>query len=263
MPPARAREPLVLVSTDYRERPGRPAGRFMAFAPSQYFDAVRLAGGLPLLAPPMDEPGQVRRALARCRAVLLIGGLDLDPAGYGQKPHPGTRMVHRRRDRSDLLLAREAARAGKPLLGICGGMQALNVALGGTLHQHVPDLPGRAGREPHLERLPESRHAVLISPGSRLARILGGRRRLTVNSAHHQAVARPGRGLRVSARSPGGLIEGLEGPAGGAFLLGVQWHPERLAVRRPRGDGGARPGPGRRDALAVFRALVAAASGRR
>jgi putative glutamine amidotransferase len=285
---AASKLPTVLVSSYYIPMPTNPTRWFMTGTPMAYCDSVRLAGGFPLVAPPLDDDEEVREALSRADAVLLVGGPDLDPRSYGQPPHPKLLLLHPRRDASDLRLARAAAESGKPTLGICGGMQALNVALGGTLHQHIPDVPGLCGADDHLLVVPDdNRHQVRIDPASRLALAMGltavegggwkvegvGDKTSTlnpppstlspqpvveVNSAHHQAVDRLGKGLRAVAWSASGLVEAVEGPADGPFLVATQWHPERLAMTPTGEDRGGRPTVGRADQLGIFRALVGA-----
>ncbi len=252
------REPTVLVSSSFIPSPGDPEGNYLATVAMSYADSVRLAGGVPLVAPPLDDDAQVRQVLERCEAVLMVGGPDLLPASYGQEPHPEAKPMHPRRNASDLLLARATVDSGKPLLGICGGHQAVNVALGGSLHQHIPDMPELVGTDNHVSQIPNDNcHMIRIQPGSRLERILGATE-LEVNSAHHQAVDCLGEGLRAVAWSLTGVIEGIEGTDPDRFLILTQWHPERLAVDPPDGDWGPRPGPGRADQLAIFKALVAA-----
>jgi gamma-glutamyl-gamma-aminobutyrate hydrolase PuuD len=254
----------VLLSSYYYPAPTNPTRWFHAAVPMAYADAVRLAGGVPLVAPPLDDDRDVREALARADAIVLVGGPDLAPRSYGQEPHPALQLLHPRRDASDLRLARAAARSGKPVLGICGGMQALNVALGGTLHQHVPDRPELSGADDHTWKVPEgNRHLVRLDPESRLARLMGcGAGPVEVNSSHHQAVDRLGRSLRAVAWSASGLVEALEGPAAGRFLVATQWHPECLAIAPQGADRGDRPSAGRADQLAIFKGLVKAASRR-
>ena len=253
------RIPTVLVSSYYYPAPNNPARWYHAAAPMPYLDSIRLAGGLPLVAPPFDDDDEAREALARCDAVALVGGPDLHPRNYGQEPHPALQPLHPRRDQSDLRLARLAVVAGKPLLGVCGGLQALNVALGGTLHQHLPDRPDLVGADEHSFAPPDSHvHLVRLDPASRLGRIMGAGP-LEVNSSHHQAVDRIGRGLHAVAWSLTGLVEALEGPPDGPFLVATQWHPECLAIAPPAADRGARPAAGRSDQLANFQALVDAA----
>ncbi len=255
-----AASPAVLVSSYYYPSPTNPkTSWFHTAAPMAYADSVRLAGGVPLIAPPLDDDGQVAAVLSRCDAILLVGGPDMNPAAYGQKPHPKLKMLHPRRNASDLRLARGAFESRKPLLGICGGLQAVNVALGGSLHQHIPDMPELSGPREHTAQDSfDSRHRIRLEPDSRLAQIMGSTA-LEVNSAHHQAVDRVGEGLRAVAWSEKGVIEALEGTDAGRFLVLTQWHPERLAVSPDESSVGARPTAGRADQLAIFEAFVRAA----
>ncbi|MCS6890358.1 MAG: gamma-glutamyl-gamma-aminobutyrate hydrolase family protein [Rhodovarius sp.] len=188
-----------------------------------YFEAVAEAGGLPIALP--HEPTLARDYLALCDGILVTGGaFDVDPALYGAgTAHPTVRLKPGRTD-FELAITRAALAADRPVLGICGGQQLLAVALGGTLHQHIPDaIPGALAHEqPHPRSEPG--HEVLIQPGTLLARIVGVAR-MAVNSAHHQAVDRPGPGVVVNATAPDGVIEGIEHPSY-RFVLGVQWHPE-------------------------------------
>jgi len=208
-----------------------------------YVRALLAAGALPVPLPYVASAAEARELLARLQGVVFSGSEDLDPALWGEPRHPRTELMHPARMASELHFAREALALEAPALGICGGMQTLNVACGGSLHQHVPDVTaGAPGALEHSDRSYERRHAVSVEPGSRLAALLGTA--LQVNSHHHQAVARLGAGLRVVARAPDGIVEAWEAP-GAPFLLGVQWHPERL--------GGEAGSPG------LFKALVAAA----
>lgn len=193
--------------------------------PREYVDAVWRAGGLPLLVPPVA--GMVEDVLSRVDGLLLAGGGDLDPSHYGGLPHETIYNLNRERDEFELELARLFLGTRRPLLGICRGMQTLNVALGGTLIEHLPDVVG----ETVLHRLPPrepGRHAVRVAPGSRLATILG---ELDFVSAtwHHQAVRRPAEGLCVVAHAPDGTIEAAEMPDH-PWLIAVQWHPELTAA---------------------------------
>ncbi|MFP4056341.1 MAG: gamma-glutamyl-gamma-aminobutyrate hydrolase family protein [Candidatus Brocadiia bacterium] len=222
------------VACDGRDRP--PTLKLRA----DYADAVARAGGLPLLLP--TPAGDLEAWAAACLdavdGLVLTGGRDYDPRPYGQEPHPATRLVAPRREAFDPALAHLALRRGLPVLGICGGMQLLNIVLGGDLVQDLPPRPVRH-RAPGEARC----HEVAVEAGSRLAAIVG-EGRLEVNSSHHQALGRVAEGLRVVARAPDGVVEAVEG-TGAAFVLGVQWHPERLASRAEQ--------------LALFRALVEAA----
>jgi putative glutamine amidotransferase len=162
--------------------------------------------------------------------VFLAGGVDVDPGSYGEERHDLCGRTDLARDRVELLFARWAMDEGKPVFGVCRGMQVINVAAGGTLYQdcaaQVPDsikhdyFPGAGWARDHLA------HHVDLAEGTRLRRVFGAGR-VMVNSMHHQAILRLGDGLVVSAVSPDGVVEAVEGP-GDAFLVGVQWHPEML-----------------------------------
>jgi putative glutamine amidotransferase len=206
--------------------------------PHAYVERLAAAGGQPVLLPPVGDPSSV---LPRLDALLLSGGGDLDPATYGAAPHERTGQVRGFRDEAELALVRGALAAGLPFLGVCRGLQVLNVALGGTLHQHVPDVVGdvRHAASPGAYR----RFPVKVAPGTRLAAALGAET-VTVSHYHHQAVDRLGTGLTATAWSDDGLVEAAE-LDGAAFALGVQWHPE--VDTDP----------------SLFRALVAAASSER
>ncbi|MFN3450123.1 MAG: gamma-glutamyl-gamma-aminobutyrate hydrolase family protein [Roseococcus sp.] len=188
-----------------------------------YFEAVIAAGGLPVALP--HAPELAEAYLATLDGLLVTGGaFDVDPALWGGgPPHPKVVLKPGRTD-FELAATRAALARDMPVLGICGGQQLLAVALGATLHQHIPEeLPGALMHEQPNPRT-EPGHAVEIAPGTLLAR-LTGRARMAVNSAHHQAVKEAGPRLVVNARAPDGVIEGVESPAH-RFALGVQWHPE-------------------------------------
>jgi putative glutamine amidotransferase len=162
-------------------------------------------------------------------ALLLGGGVDVDPARYGQAQlENGSVEVDSERDRIDFDLFEEARRRGAPVLGICRGLQVVNVALGGTLVQDIPT--ERPSDVVHARELDKTRrdHAVAVEPGSRLAKLSGGAE-VQVNSRHHQAIGTIAPGLAVSGTAPDGLAEAVE-DAGGPWLVAVQWHPENLAA---------------------------------
>lgn len=193
-----------------------------------YVRALLLAGALPVPLPYVRTSTEAREVLARLDGLVFSGSEDLDPALWGEPRHPRTELMHPARMSSELLYAREALAARAPALGICGGMQTLNVACGGSLHQHVPDVTaGSPDALEHSDRSYGRRHPVAVEPGSRLAALLGPAPQ--VNSHHHQAVARLGAGLRAVAFAPDGIVEAWEAPDA-PFLLGVQWHPERLGA---------------------------------
>jgi putative glutamine amidotransferase len=196
----------------------------------RYAKAVRAGGGIPIaLVPEELEELDVRTLIDRIDGLLLIGGADVDPSTYGAERSPRTEATCPLRDRHELALVLEALEHDVPVLGICRGLQLLNVAFGGTLSQHLPD-DGFCEHRPAPGRLDEpSMHEVEIEPGSVLAMTLPALR-LRVNSHHHQGIARVGAGAHVAARSvPDGLVEALEWPRQ-RYALGVQWHAEAMEL---------------------------------
>jgi putative glutamine amidotransferase len=196
----------------------------------EYVRAVEKAGGVPLLLAP-SPAGEIASRLDAVDGLMLTGGDDVDPSLYGEAPHPTTRCT-RERDDFELALVREALDRDLPLLAICRGQQVLNVALGGTLVQDIPDQVPEAGAH-KLKGVArwEIAHEVEVAPGTRLRAIVGTDV-LAVNSFHHQSVRDVGRGLVVSARSRDGIIEGVE-LADRRFVVGVQWHPEAMWNQEP------------------------------
>ncbi len=190
-----------------------------ALLPFAYVRAVAGAGGAPLLVPPVGDA--VAPALEVLDGLLLAGGADLDPAGYRAEPHPETTGTRPERDASELVLLRAALDDGLPVLGVCRGMQLLNVALGGTLEQHLPDAVGHEGHRGPPGVFAE--HDVRLEPDALVGRALGAT--TAVRSYHHQGVDRVGDGLRVVGRSDDGVVEALEHEAL-PFVVGVLWHPE-------------------------------------
>jgi putative glutamine amidotransferase len=223
-------------------RHGEPPHPEMALGIT-YVRAIEAAGGVPVVMPPL-APADVPALVARLDGLLLSGGPDLAPAAYDAQPHAELGATEPGLDAFEYAVVREALRVDLPILGICRGAQALNVARGGTLHQHLPDVVGDAVVHRQAEDGRHPTHVVDVAPGSRLARVLGTTR-LRVNSFHHQAVDRLGEGLRACARAADGTIEAIEDPAR-PFWLGVQWHAESM-VERP-------------EQLALFSGLVAAAA---
>ena len=208
-----------------------------------YTQALQEAGAIAVVLPAHGYADDAGALLDRLDGLLFSGGPDLDPATYGAAPHPALGPgVDRVADEYELALLAAATARDLPLLAICRGMQALNVARGGTLHQHLPDhtqFDHRQDRKPF-----ELAHAVTVTPASPLHR-LTGQRRLGVNSFHHQATDRLGNRLQVCARASDGTVEALFDPAA-RFCLGVQWHAELLTHRAEHAS--------------LFSALVAAAS---
>lgn len=211
----------------------------------KYLIAIEQAGGVPVVMPPLDHDA-IPPLLERLDGLCLSGGPDMDPGTYGGHYHPQLGPLEPELDQWELVLAREADARGMPLFAICRGQQVLNVARGGNLYQHLPEEPG--GEVAH--RLPgkgqHGAHDVLIEPDSLLSRAMGGLTEAYVNSYHHQAARRLGRGVRAVAWSADGVVEGIELPDRD-FAVGVQWHAEAI-VEKP-------------EQLALFREFVAA-SGR-
>ena len=200
-------------------RQGEPDHPEMALGMT-YVQRIERAGAVPVVLPPCVS--DLESLIARLDGVCLSGGPDLDPGAYGAaERHEELGPTEPSLDAFELALARAALERGMPLLGICRGSQALNVACGGTLHQH---LPGHRQNEPGCQ----VSHEVEILAGTRLAALIGSGT-VAVNSFHHQAVDRLGSGLKVAARAADGTVEAIEGPG---FALGVQWHAETLADGR-------------------------------
>ena len=198
-----------------------------AMVPQAYIDAVRRSGGRPVLLPPADDMGEASAAVTGVDAVLLPGGTDLDPATYKASRHPRTQPPDTRRDRWEIAVTSHALIQGVPLLGICRGMQILNVTLGGTLHQHIPDKVGH-GRHGNDDGTGFGSHPVIVSERRCLLRsILPEYGVFDVPTRHHQAVDFPGNNLWPVAWEKDGTVEAIELQVPGYFAVGVQWHPER------------------------------------
>ena len=192
-----------------------------------YVSAVAAAGGIPLILSQLIGDAGVARALEGCDGLLLTGGEDVDPAHYGEAPSQALGAVDRDRDRFELALFAAARAARLPVLGICRGIQLINVALGGTLYQDLPsERPGSIDHDPRMPRAARTHH-VRLAPGSRAARALGVDR-LVPNSFHHQAIRDLGPALIATGWSDDGVIEAVEGRPGDPWLLAVQWHPEEM-----------------------------------
>lgn len=212
--------------------------------PAEYVDAVRRAGGIPVLMPPGEQPPEAWLGLLD--GLVLSGGGDIDPARYGGSRHETIYNVDHERDAFEFALVGQALARRMPLLGICRGLQVINVHLGGTLHEHLPDVYGEtvAHRAPPREPTP---HALRIVAGTRLAGLLG-REEVEAASWHHQGAKTLGQGLVPAAHAPDGAIEAIELP-GHPWLIAVQWHPELTAACDPLQQG-------------LFGALIEAAAAR-
>jgi putative glutamine amidotransferase len=191
-----------------------------------YVDALQRAGAVPLVVPPLD-PDAADALISRVDGLLLSGGDDVDPRLYGEEPHPRTDPPNAACDRSEISLVRAARVRRLPTLAICRGVQLVNVAFGGTLIQDIPSQVTQALAHDRPSERAARVHAVGFDPASTLRRVIGDNR-ITANSMHHQAVDRPGEGLRVCARADDGLVEALEWSDDDWWMLGVQWHPEEL-----------------------------------
>jgi len=213
----------------------------------QYEEAVRLAGGEPVRIELDQTPVQVMKQIERCDAVLLPGSrADVDPQKYRAERHDKTAPADAQRDMVDELLLQDAYNMHKPVLGICYGLQSLNVHRSGTLVQHI-----ESAIDHSVGRAVAKAHTVRIEPESKLAEIVGASKAVAVNSSHHQSADAVGDGLRVVARSAeDGIIEALEGTAPEHFVLAVQWHPERSVNDGPELAESAK---------AIFRAFIEAA----
>jgi len=240
--------PLIAVTTSELRRPedvvarpqGEPPKLEVALA-TLYPEAIERAGGIPVIVP-LLRPDAIDALLDRVDGVCLPGGPDVQPSVYGQEPHPELGPTEPRVDAVELALVRAADRRNLPILGICRGMQVLNVARGGTLHQHLPDVVGNRLEHRQPEHGSITTHRVETAPHSRLRSTLGGPK-LEVNSFHHQAVSKLGKNLVATAWAQDGTIEAVEG-TGGRLVLGVQWHAEGLNAHTP-----------------LFELLIAAAAG--
>ena len=231
-------KPVIGIGSDVQVTPGK---RDQAFVYTTYIEALRRAGAIPVVIPP--QPENAAALVEQLDGLVLAGGDDCDPSVYGAERHHTVEPMDPRRQNNDLSLARAAREHGIPTLGICLGLQVMNVAAGGTLVQDIP-----SEIETDIEHVSEpedrARHDVRIEKGTRLASILGGGTDLNVNSSHHQAIGNVGHGFRVTAKAPDGIVEGLEDPKH-PFYLGVQWHPEDMG--------------GEKSASALFGALIDAA----
>ncbi|HEX5135540.1 MAG TPA: gamma-glutamyl-gamma-aminobutyrate hydrolase family protein [Planctomycetota bacterium] len=218
--------PLIgLTSWTRRVRSGAK-DRFNEAVPRGYTQGVEWAAGLPVLLPNSDDLALAPEYIARVDGLLLTGGDDVHPRHYGEAPHPKIDLVDDRRDAFEIALLRAARERGMPVLGICRGIQILNVALGGSLFQDIPS-QAESGVGHAQKTLREGAwHEIDVRPGTRLSGILG-ESRVAVNSYHHQACRRVAEGLSVAATTADGLVEAVEDPLH-PFCVAVQWHPEVL-----------------------------------
>lgn len=217
-------KPVIGITPNVRPTRNRGDGHFVL---STYVAMLAANGAIPVITPIVKTREEAREVLDRIDALLLTGGDDIDPESYGQTARRPDLIAPRDRLASDFAYARAAQEAAKPTLGVCLGIQIMNVAYGGTLFQHIEeDLPG-AGEHEDDDQGVAPNHEIAIEPGT-LLRTIAGTDRATVNSYHHQSVAQVASGFRLAARATDGVIEAME-RTDLPFYLGVQWHPERMA----------------------------------
>ncbi|KPN17696.1 MULTISPECIES: gamma-glutamyl-gamma-aminobutyrate hydrolase family protein [Arthrobacter] len=235
--------PLIGITTYYQEAAWGVWKGTAALIPGTYVEAVAAAGGIPVLLPPVGTGVHV---LDRLDGLVTAGGTDVDPAQYGHQPHRLT-ISQPQRDAHDLALTKAALERGLPLLAICRGAQILNVALGGTLIQHLPDVRPEANYQPAPGVFGEV--SFTTTPGSLISSLLGPT--ASAPCYHHQGIAELGHGLEVTAVAPEGTIEAVELAGSNAWVLGVQFHPEQnpADLRLFRGfvaaaEGSGKPAPG-------------------
>jgi putative glutamine amidotransferase len=225
------RRPTIGLTPDVENAGGGEAPpRYVLKSP--YADAVLRAGGLPMVLPLATDPAMIDAYLDRISGLIVTGGaFDVPPEAYGESPREGLGTLKPGRTHFETTLLQAALKRAMPVLGVCGGMQLLNVVLGGTLFQDIQrDLPEARNHEQSHDRGQPS-HPVEVRDGTVLAELVG-RGQLMVNSTHHQAVSRLGEGLVASAVAPDGVVEAIES-SNGTFAVGVQWHPELLLQSMP------------------------------
>ncbi|MDI6451645.1 gamma-glutamyl-gamma-aminobutyrate hydrolase family protein [Anaerobaca lacustris] len=212
-------KPLIGITTVYDEK------RHVNEVGLAYVEAVLRTGGIPLVLPTIDSAEAVDRYIRELDGLVLIGGKDIPPSMYSQQPHETTEILPERRTRFDSMLIARWMASGKPVLGVCLGMQFTNVVMGGSMIQDIPSLVGTDVNHKKVY------HRVTITPDSTLAELLGAETAM-VYSSHHQAVDRIGEGLRPVAHADDGIVEALERIDGGPGLF-VQWHPEAMSDKDP------------------------------
>jgi putative glutamine amidotransferase len=226
-----SRLPLIGITADSSacEQTGSKTNREGLYSiASRYCDAIENAGGLPIIIPHSRSRTQIAHLLSRIDGLLISGGgFDIDPAYYNEQPISELGKINPQRTFTELASINFGLGRNLPMLGICGGAQALNVALGGSLYQDIATQLPTAQKHQQEEHSDNYGHVVEVAQGTLLYKICG-RRKLSVNTTHHQAIRNLGKGLAVNATAPDGLIEGIESKKH-AFVLGLQWHPEVLA----------------------------------
>ena len=218
--------PLIGITSDYNEINGQTS----FFIKESYVTAVEVSGGIPLLLCPTKNENSISRFINLIDGLLISGGgFDIDPKLYGEEPHPKLGKIQPDRTDFEIKLLKSAVEKRMPVLGICGGHQLINVYFGGTLYQDIPSQYNNTinHRQPTPSNTPY--HPVKINPSTRLSKIAKFDT-ATVNSTHHQSVKEIGKGLKISATAEDGIIEAVE-YNGDGFIIGVQWHPERIYLK--------------------------------
>lgn len=219
-------QPTIGITTSYDQEKGKLKLN------KDYVEAIRACGGLPFILPHVSiTKGDIKVILDRIDGLLLTGGWDVDPHHFGQEPRYKLRGIDPARDLFEIELVKIALKVGKPLFGICRGIQVLNIAAGGSIYQDIEGELEDTLR--HFQDGPRwwPTHEVVIEPETTLYGIIG-KRKLRVNSFHHQAIKKLAPNFKGSAQATDGIIEAIEKP-GGKFPLGVQWHPETMWTRYP------------------------------
>ncbi|PYO50283.1 MAG: hypothetical protein DMD72_02800 [Gemmatimonadetes bacterium] len=232
---ARKPVPACTVAVTASIRPEGDTSRVRLTA--AYVTALERAGLIPLIVPPLSNAEAAASVLDSVAGLVLTGGEDVDPARYGEKRHEKVRSVNPARDATEAALIEEARARGTPVLAICRGIQILNVALGGTLVQDIPSQCETTIDHDDEGARNSRTHEVEIEPDSLIAKAVGAEH-VTVNSFHHQSVKRVADGMRVTARSPDGVIEGIESTDEDWWVMGVQWHPEEMTESAEPWDRG-------------------------
>lgn len=237
--PSAMRRPVIGITMDHKDD-------LTGYAlPFDYSKSIEAAGGLPFAIPYRTHPALIPQYVDLCDGILFTGGNDLDPALYGEEWHPKAQRIDPDRQSFELALLAEVERRRTPCLGVCLGSQIMNVHRGGSLVQFLPDEDREGGLEHRKLDDDGRRHAVHIEPGTILSKTIG-QDQIIANTRHKQAVGKLGRGLRVAAHAPDGVVEAIEDPSMPLYLA-VQWHPENLAAKQP-------------EHLSLFKLLVERAS---
>jgi putative glutamine amidotransferase len=230
--------PLIAVTTTAVAETG-PYRRLQVALYALYLQVLEREGMAAVLITPVHAAASLPVLLDRCHGLVLTGGEDVDPARYGEDPHPGLGLTNPRRDEAELLTLGLALERELPILGICRGCQLVNVHFGGSLYQDLTLQAPSPVRHRQVEPWERRTHRVRIEPDSKLAQIVAAED-LVINSFHHQGIKDLGAGLRVVATADDGTVEAIERPGSSSWLLGVQWHPERHEATAPATDSDRR-----------------------